>query len=130
MPAGGSRRGGGLVTAFRRLWSQREEVAAAMARAREPLEAQEERRWRQLLARLGRQRESAGQPMATLLGWPADRTDRLAAAALAALALERQAGEAEISHWQGVVNHLRDRPALSSGPSQEENAGSWRGKGC
>ena len=107
---------GGLVTAFRRLWSQREEVAAAMTRAREPLAAQEERRWQQLLARLGWTRESAQSaepPVATLLGWPADRTDRLAAAALAALALERQASEAETSHWRGVVNHLERSAGLA-----------------
>jgi polysaccharide pyruvyl transferase WcaK-like protein len=100
----------GLVGAFRRLWNQRQEIAAAMTRAREPLAAQEERRWRQLLARLGRRRESADPPgdppTASLLGWPADRTGPLAAAALSALVLERQASEAETWHWRGVVNQL------------------------
>ena len=108
---------GGLMTAFRRLWSQREEVAAAMTRAREPFEAREERRWQQLLARLGwtRKSDQSGEPtVATLLGWPADRVDRLAAAALAALALERQAGEAETSHWRGVVNYLERSAGLAS----------------
>ncbi len=96
----------GLVRAFRRLWSQREEIAAAMARAREPLAAQEEQRWRQLLARLGRTRGAAEEPPRSILGWPAERAGRLAEAALSALILERQASEAEASHWRGVVNQM------------------------
>ncbi len=99
----------GLVKAFRLLWNRREEIAAAMSLAREPLEAQEARRWRQLLARLGWPRESAGtgeRHTPSLLGWPADRTGRLAAAALSALILERQASEAAASHWRGIVNQL------------------------
>ncbi|HEY0515233.1 MAG TPA: phytanoyl-CoA dioxygenase family protein [Thermoanaerobaculia bacterium] len=99
----------GLVRAFRDLWNQREEIAAAMTRAREPLEAQEERRWRRLLARLGWLRDIGDQPerpAASLLGWPAGHTGRLAAAALSALVLERQASEAEAAHWRGVVSQL------------------------
>lgn len=95
----------GLVRAFRRLWSQREGIAAAMTRARKPLAAQEERRWPQLLARLGRTRGAAEMP-ASLLGWPADRVGHLAEAALSALVLERQASEADASHWRGVVNQM------------------------
>jgi polysaccharide pyruvyl transferase WcaK-like protein len=95
----------GLVRTFRRLWTQREEIAAAMTRAREPLAAQEERRWRQLLARLGRTRGAADPPR-SLLGWPAERTGRLAEAALSALVLERQASEAETWHWRGVVSQM------------------------
>ena len=95
----------GLVRAFRRLWSRREEIAAAMTRARGPLAAQEERRWRELLARLGRTR-GTDDPLRSLLGWPAERAGRLAEAALSALVLERQASEAEAGHWRGVVNQM------------------------
>ncbi len=95
----------GLVRAFRRLWTRREEIAAAMTRAREPLAAQEEHRWRQLLARLGWTR-GAADPPPSLLGWPAERAGRLAEAALSALVLERQASEAEAWHWRGVVNQM------------------------
>ncbi|HEY2292030.1 MAG TPA: phytanoyl-CoA dioxygenase family protein [Thermoanaerobaculia bacterium] len=94
----------GLIGAFRRLWSRREEIAAAMIRVREPFADQEERRWRQLLARLGRTRGAAAPPR--LLGWPAERAGRLAEAALSALVLERQASEAEAGHWRGVVNRM------------------------
>ena len=76
-----------------------------MIRAREPFADQEERRWRQLLARLGRTR-GAAEPPRSLLGWPAERAGRLAEAALSALVLERQASEAEASHWRGVVNRM------------------------
>ncbi len=107
----------GLIKAFRRLWSQREEIAAAMTRARQPLAAQEERRWQQLFARLGWPRESVGQPVeqpaAVLLGWPADQSGRLAAAALSALVLQRQASEAESWHWRGVVNQLERSAGLA-----------------
>jgi polysaccharide pyruvyl transferase WcaK-like protein len=95
--------GGGLVSAFRRLWSRRDELRAEMERARAPLTAQEERRWRRLLERLGWRRPDDATPAALHLGWPADR---LAAAALTALALERQAGDAESGHWRGVVHNL------------------------
>lgn len=102
----------GLIGVFRRLWSWREEIAAAMTRARAPLVAQEERRWRQLLARLGRTRGS-GEPPWSLLGWPAERADRLAEAALSALVLERQASEAEAAHWRGVVNRMEQSVDLA-----------------
>jgi phytanoyl-CoA hydroxylase len=109
--------GFGLIKAFRRLWGQREEIAAAMTRAREPLAAQEERRWRQLLARLGWRRQSSEQPSeppaAALLGWPADQSGRLAAAALSALVLQRQASEAESWRWRGVVNQLERSVGLA-----------------
>ncbi len=108
--------GFGLVKAFRRLWGQREEIAAAMTRAREPLAAQEERRWRQLLARLGwRQpgQQPGEQPAAELLGWPAGQGGRLAAAALSALVLQRQASETEAWHWRGVVHHLERSGGLA-----------------
>jgi phytanoyl-CoA hydroxylase len=109
--------GFGLIKAFRRLWGQREEIAAAMTRAREPLAAQEERRWQQLFARLGWLRASAGQrtepPAAALLGWPADQSGRLAAAALSALVLQRQASEAESWRWRGVVNQLERSVGLA-----------------
>lgn len=110
--------GGGLAAAFRDLWSRRGEVAAAMTRAREPLAAQEERRWQRLLSRLGGPQGSDApreeQSAAAFLGWPADRSDRLAAAALAALALERQASEMETGHWRGVVNHLERSVGLAA----------------
>jgi len=108
--------GFGLVKAFRRLWGQREEIAAAMTRAREPLAAQEERRWQQLLARLGwRQpgQQPGEQPAAELLGWPAGQSGRLAAAALSALVLQRQASETEAWHWRGVVHHLERSAGLA-----------------
>jgi phytanoyl-CoA hydroxylase len=108
--------GFGLVTAFRRLWRQREEIAAAMTRAREPLEAQEERRWRQLLARLGwlqPDQQPGEQPTAAFLGWPAGQSARLAAAALSALVLQRQASEAEAWNWRGVVNQLERSVGLA-----------------
>lgn len=92
----------GLVQAFRRLWGRREEIAAAMARAREPLAAQEDHRWRHLLALLARAREAGETPF----GWPAERAGRLAEAALSALVLERQASEAEAGHWRGVVQRM------------------------
>lgn len=95
----------GLVQSFRRLWSRRQEIAAAMTKAREPLAAQEERRWRELLARLGRTR-GAAEPPRSLLGWPAEQTGRLAEAVLSALVLERQASEAEVLHWRGVVHRM------------------------
>jgi polysaccharide pyruvyl transferase WcaK-like protein len=104
----------GLVQAFRRLWGRREEIAAAMARAQEPLAGHEERRWRHLLALLARARD-AGETPGTLLGWPAERAGRLAEAALSALVLERQAGEAEASHWRGVVHRI-ERSIDLAGP--------------
>ena len=95
----------GLVQAFRRLWAGRREIAAAMARAREPLAAQEDHRWRHLLALLARA-QGAGEPPRTPLGWPAERAGHLAEAALSALVLERQASEAEAGHWRGVVHRM------------------------
>jgi polysaccharide pyruvyl transferase WcaK-like protein len=101
----------GLLTALRRLWAGREEVRAAMVRARAFLEPQEELRWRRLLARLGwlpEPDEVRGAP----LGWPADR---LAEAALAALALERQASDAETGRLRGIVKGL-ERAVDLAGP--------------
>ena len=103
---------GGLATAIRSLWDGRGEAQAEMTRARAMLEVQEERRWHLLLARLGRQPEPAEGPEAAALGWPADR---LAAAALAALVRERQAGEADAERWRAHVNHL-ERSIHLAGP--------------
>ncbi|MFL6195453.1 MAG: phytanoyl-CoA dioxygenase family protein [Thermoanaerobaculia bacterium] len=103
---------GGLLAAFRRLWNGREEAREAMARAREILERQEERRWRSLLARLGLRPDAGGVDGAPL-GWPAER---LAAAALGALALERQAGDAEARRWRGMVQSL-ERSVDLAGPA-------------
>ena len=102
---------GGLVVALRRLWDGREAARATMARARERLALQEERRWQRLLARLGRLRESGAEPGPTPLGWPADQ---LAAAALAALALERQASDTETQHWRSAVIYLERSVDLAS----------------
>ena len=117
---------GGLATALRRLWDGRDEARAAMTRARTMLEAQEERRWRLLLARLGRQPEPAEAQETTALGWPADR---LATAALAALARERQASEADTERWRANLGHLERSVHLAGpfirrqmGPSMEESA--------
>jgi polysaccharide pyruvyl transferase WcaK-like protein len=94
---------GGLVPALRDLWERRDEVRSAMTQARASLELQEDRRWQRLLARLGWLQEPGEAPGATPLGWPADR---LAAAVLSALALERQAGDAETERWRGIARHL------------------------
>jgi polysaccharide pyruvyl transferase WcaK-like protein len=102
---------GGLLTAFRRLWSGREEVQATMKRARAPLELQEERRWKQLLARLGWQQEPGEAPGTTLLGWPAER---LAPAMLTALALEREASDAEMWRWRTSLRNLERSIDLAS----------------
>jgi polysaccharide pyruvyl transferase WcaK-like protein len=104
--------GGGLVAALRRLWAGREEVRAAMTRARAFLELQEEPRWRRLLARLGWLPEPGEAPGATPLGWPAER---LAEAALAALGLERQASDAETGRLRGIVKGL-ERAVDLAGP--------------
>src|SRR6185369_13275161 len=101
---------GGLLPAIQRLWAARDEVRAAMARARASLEVQEARRWPLLLARLhGRQEPGEAPPLMTL-GWPADR---LAAAALAALALERQASDIETGRWRELVGHLERSVGLA-----------------
>ncbi len=94
--------GGGLGAALPRLWDRREELRETMERAREPLRVQEELRWRRLPALLGWRRDPEGVSGASL-GWPAER---LAAAALAALALERQASDEETRRWRGKVEHL------------------------
>ena len=94
---------GGLLTALRRLWNGHDEARAAMTRARAALEIQEERRWRQLLARLGWLPEPEEAQGTMSLDWPADR---LAAAALGALALERQASDEESERWRALVGHL------------------------
>jgi polysaccharide pyruvyl transferase WcaK-like protein len=102
--------GGGLLPAVQRLWAGRDEVRAAMTRARALLAVQEERRWQSLLAHLGRRPEPAAASLPMPLGWPADR---LASAALAALALERQASDAETGHWRSVVGHLERSVGLA-----------------
>jgi polysaccharide pyruvyl transferase WcaK-like protein len=102
---------GGLLTAFRRLWDRREEARAAMQRARAPLELQEERRWQRLLARLGWQPAPDEVPGATWLGWPAER---LAPAALATLALEREASDAEMWRWRTNLRNLERSVDLAS----------------
>jgi polysaccharide pyruvyl transferase WcaK-like protein len=94
---------GELMPALRDLWERREEVRSAMTRARASLELQEDRRWQRLSARLGWLLEPGEAPGATPLGWPADR---LAAVALSALSLERQAGDAETERWRGIAKHL------------------------
>jgi polysaccharide pyruvyl transferase WcaK-like protein len=86
---------GGLLAAFRRLWEMRDEVRAAMSRARATLEVEEERRWQRLLAGLG-WRGPVEVPA----------TDRLAATALTALALERQAHDTETERLRSIVGHL------------------------
>jgi polysaccharide pyruvyl transferase WcaK-like protein len=103
---------GGLVEALRRLWNGRDEARAAMTRARAALEIQEERRWRRLLARLGWLPEPEDAQGTILLDWPADR---LAAAALAALALERQASDAETGRLCAIIGHL-ERSVHLAGP--------------
>lgn len=103
---------GGLLTALRRLWSGRDEARAVMTRARATLEIQEARRWRRLLARLGWLPEPEEAQGTISLDWAADR---LAAAALAALALERQASDAETERWRGLVGHL-ERSVHLAGP--------------
>jgi polysaccharide pyruvyl transferase WcaK-like protein len=104
---------GGLAAALRRLWDGREAARAVMTRARGPLALQEERRWQRLLARLGRRHESDEAPVTLSLGWPAEQ---VAAAALAALALERQASDTETWHWRGIVRHLEKSIELA-GPA-------------
>jgi polysaccharide pyruvyl transferase WcaK-like protein len=101
---------GGLLPAVRRLQAGSGEVRAAMTRALTALERQEETRWQLLLARLGGGGESGSAPMPMSLGWPADR---LAAAALAALALERQASDAETERWRALVGHLERSVGLA-----------------
>lgn len=91
---------GALLPALRRLWDGREAARTAMAGARASLELQEERRWRWLVARLG---WSEGGETPEAFGWPADR---LAAAALGALALERQASDAETGRLGSIVRNL------------------------
>jgi len=81
-----------------------------MTRACAPLAVQEERRWQLLLARLGRRPEPSAASTSMPLGWPADR---LASAALAALALERQASDVETGHWRSVVGHLEKSVGLA-----------------
>jgi hypothetical protein len=108
--------GGELLTALRRLWGRHEEARTAMIRARALLEAQEERRWRLLLARLDGLPEPASTNGAMALGWPADR---LAATALAMLALERQASDAEAESLRANLGHL-ERSVHPAGPFQRD----------
>jgi len=94
---------GGLLEAFRRLWGRREEARGTMEGARASIGLREGRRWQLLLARLGWQQEAGEAPEAALFGWPAGQ---LAGAALGALALEREAGDAETWRLRAVVKHL------------------------
>jgi polysaccharide pyruvyl transferase WcaK-like protein len=99
---------GELERALHRLWDRRDEARAAMAAARARLELHEKVRWRLLLERLGWPVSSSSSPSsdvsgAAALGWPAGE---IAAAALTALALERQAGDAETRRWRTTANHL------------------------
>jgi len=102
---------GGLIPALRRLWNQREELREAMVRARTPLELQEERRWQLLLSRLGWLPQTGEEQMARPLGWP---PDQLAEATLAALALDREANDAETRRWRAVVKNLERSVDLAS----------------
>jgi hypothetical protein len=106
---------GGLAPVLRRLWDQREDLRAAMTRARAAIELKEERRWERLLTRLGW--ATAGET-ATPLGWP---PEQLAVAALAALARERHASDAETYGWQALVKDLSDDcAALREGMARAE----------
>ncbi|MES1211695.1 MAG: phytanoyl-CoA dioxygenase family protein, partial [Acidobacteriota bacterium] len=96
---------GGLATALRRLWGERDAVREAMAQARKPLELQEDRRWRSLLTRLGWLRDPEEAPGA-LGGAAGNLVSPMGMAALRALALERQANDEETWHWQAAVKHL------------------------
>jgi phytanoyl-CoA hydroxylase len=100
---------GGLLAALRRLWDGRDEARKAMTRALPGIAAEEEKRWRRLWARLGRRPEPAGRPDEAPrgpLGWPAER---IAAAALNLLHLERQASDDETWRWRSIVKDL-ERP--------------------
>jgi polysaccharide pyruvyl transferase WcaK-like protein len=99
---------GGLEEALHRLWGRRDEARAAMTEARARLELHEKVRWRRLLERLGwpvpsSSSSSSDVSGAMALGWPAGE---IAAAALTALALERQAGDAETRRWRAITNNL------------------------
>jgi hypothetical protein len=94
---------GGMLPILRRLWRGRDEAREAMTRARAPLALQEERRWRLLLTRLGWLGEAEEALGEMPLGWPADR---LAVAALGALALEHEAGGEETWRWRGIIKNF------------------------
>jgi polysaccharide pyruvyl transferase WcaK-like protein len=99
---------GELEGALHRLWDRRDEARAAMAEARARLELQEASRWRRLRERLGWPVPSPSSPSSDIsgamaLGWPAGQ---IAAAALTALGLERQAGDAERRRWRATANNL------------------------
>jgi phytanoyl-CoA hydroxylase len=108
---------GELAAALRLLWNGREEARAAMTRAREPLRHQEELRWQRLLARLGGSQELGEAFEAPPLGRPAGE---LATAALAALALERQASDIETSRWRGIVHYLERSVDLAAESFRDE----------
>ncbi len=132
LPAAAAERGE-LLPALLRLWEGRAAARAAMAAARPLLEAQEERRWQRLLTRLGWRPEPGvsselsgpaepGRPgeAPEALGWPAGR---LAAAALGALALERQAGAAESGRVDSTVRHLERSVDLAVGRALRHREG-------
>ena len=101
--------GGGLIGPLRRLWDGREEAKATMIQARERLALQEERRWQRLLSRLG-WLPAPEEPETMLLGRP---TSQVAAAALAALAMEREAKETETQPWRAAVSYLQRSVAIA-----------------
>lgn len=115
---------GEVGTALGRLWDRRDDVRAAMERAREALQAQEDLRWQRLLARLGWRPEPEEKAGASW-GWPAER---LAAAALSVLALERQASDEETLRWQGIVGHLERSIDLASDVFRSEKGKTVRVK--
>lgn len=92
---------GGLIGPLRRLWESRDKTRLAMEQARARLASQEDQRWGRLLARLGWLPEPETGP--TLLGRPAGE---LAATALTALALEREAKEHDTRHWRAAMRYL------------------------
>jgi polysaccharide pyruvyl transferase WcaK-like protein len=100
---------GGLIGPLRRLWDGRDEVKATMSRARERLAVQEERRWQRLLARLGWLPEPDAET-GTLLGRPAGE---LAATALSALTLEREAKDDDTQRWRAAVRYLERSVGLA-----------------
>ena len=108
---------GELAATLRRLWSGREEARTAMTQAREPLRLQEELRWRRLLARLAGSEKPGEASETPPLGWPAAQ---LATAALAALALERQASDTETSRWRGIVRYLERSVDLAAETFRDE----------
>jgi polysaccharide pyruvyl transferase WcaK-like protein len=113
---------GKLGPVLQGLWDQRDEVQRAMTEARELLRRQEELRWARLLGRLGWGREPQ-EASGAALGWPADR---LASAALSALALERQVSDTETGRWRGKVQHLERSIGLAVESFRDEGNRSTR----